>query len=384
MRNLFNKKGSITILLFALTAMVANATTITVDNNAGSAAQYTDLQTAVDAVQAGDTILVAGSVTSYGSITLKKKVILLGAGYAGLSSKMGQLVFQNLTSVDGSSDSFVSGFQMSSISFTVEYTNRTSATYASLSGIIIERCIVSGINFHNNYAHFSNITVRNNAFNITGFAALTSNNISTYSSILFSNNIIDGGYFGSRVVVSSSNGVEFVSSYQSTSGVAIRNNIFVGPSSRAFSLMIGATVENNIFYNRNLITEAEYNSFDSLAYGLNFNNNITYLTGQDLTLNSWYAVGANNQSIDPQYENFPIDGAAFSTDHNYRLKTGSPAIGAGVNGEDLGIYGGAYPWPGDLVIFPKGPRVIELKPVGSPSVPAGSTLDVQFKSVINN
>ena len=52
-----------------LTLLVATcatfAATITVSNNFNSPAQYTDIQEAVDAAASGDTILIAGSPTTY-------------------------------------------------------------------------------------------------------------------------------------------------------------------------------------------------------------------------------------------------------------------------------------------------------------------------------
>ena len=50
------------------------ATIITVDNNVNSPADYTDLQTAIDAATAGDTIYVAGSNTTYGAKNVTKKL----------------------------------------------------------------------------------------------------------------------------------------------------------------------------------------------------------------------------------------------------------------------------------------------------------------------
>lgn len=377
-----NTMKNLPIILLLVVTTAATAATVTVDNNTGSAAQYTDLQTAIDAVQPGDTILVAGSVTSYGTVTPKKKIVLIGAGYAGLSSKIAGLFFENLTAVDGSSDSFVSGFDINTLRFNTTYVNRVSTGF--LSGIIIERCQIAVIAYFNTQDSYSNFILRNNIITNSNEFNLSGALQGTYSSILYANNIFSDGFFSSTVNVSISNGVEFIQSAESMSGVVIRNNIFIGSNVSAFNQVIGATVENNIFYGRTLIPLTAYNSFDSLQYSLNFNNNISYLASQDLTLNSWFAVGADNLDANAQFVSFPPDGASFSIEHNYRLQAGSPAIGAGVNGEDLGIYGGAYPWPGDLVIFPKGPRMTELKPIGSPSVPAGSTLDVQFKSIINN
>ena len=66
---------------FFFSYFVGNSTVWTVDNNSNSPAQYSDLQLAVDNAAIGDTILVAGSTTSYGDITLDRKLTIIGAGY---------------------------------------------------------------------------------------------------------------------------------------------------------------------------------------------------------------------------------------------------------------------------------------------------------------
>ena len=152
--------------------------------------------------------------------------------------------------------------------------------------------------------------------------------------------------------------------------------------SYAFKDIRGMVVENNIFYGMNLIPENEYTDLDTLSYSINLNNNITYLTPQDLTANSWFAVGTNNVDSDPLFVDFPVDGAAFSIEHDYHLQAGSPGIGAGVNGENLGIYDGMYPFPDKLDAKPKGPVMGRVEAIGSPSVPAGGTLEIRFNSSI--
>lgn len=66
-------------MLLGLTMKAQN--TWTVDNNGGG--QFTDLQTAIDDVSVvdGDTLLISGSLTSYGDITLNKSLTLIGPGH---------------------------------------------------------------------------------------------------------------------------------------------------------------------------------------------------------------------------------------------------------------------------------------------------------------
>lgn len=377
-----------TLLLIAAFTY-AKATVITVDNNSGAAADYADLGAAIEAAEIGDTLLVAGSATSYGSHIIRKKLTLIGSGYTGLSTVVGSLEFRKLTADSGSSGSYISGFKIDLLAFRPEYLNTANQQADSLLDFTVERNIIDKVqftgstNFGDIYKYtYKRFSFRNNI--MTRYVALNDGTNKSFESIVLSNNIFDGLYFAGVVNVSISGGEESIDSFESASGFIIRNNIWTTRGSRAFEQIRNAIVENNIFYAINLITASEYEGLDTLQYSLNFNNNITYLTPQDLTDNSWFAVGANNQNVDPLFVNFPVDGAPFSFDHDYRLQDGSPAIGAGVNGEDLGIYGGAYPWPGPLELRPKGPIVTELEPVGSPSIPAGGTLEVRFKSVINN
>lgn len=381
-------KTNIFSIILAMVSVAGFSATHTVDNKAGSAAQFADLQTAIDAAQVGDTILVAPSPDGYGSVTIKKKLTLIGGGYTGLRTDVAYMYLENFNSGSGSSGTYISGFDVGRIYFDPDYTNRPSGTSASLSGYIIERNQIGTLYFtqiagDENW-NFSNITIRNNIITLglnLGPNSSSSYSDNSYTGLLVSNNIFSGAAITSQVSISTNNGVPYIDFYQSTSGVSIQNNIFIN-SSYVFEDIRGAVVENNIFYAVNPIPESDYADQDTLNYSINFNNNITYQTPQDLTANSWFAVGANNVDMDPLYVDFPIDGAGFSIEHDYHLQAGSPGLGAGVNGEDLGIYGGTYPWPASLSAKPKGPVMGKVEAIGSPSVPAGGTLEIRFNSSI--
>ena len=75
-------KKLITLTISFLFCFSASANIITVSNNLDSPGMYTDLQTAIDDALDGDTLLIAGSPTNYGSITIDKKLRLVGAGIA--------------------------------------------------------------------------------------------------------------------------------------------------------------------------------------------------------------------------------------------------------------------------------------------------------------
>ena len=69
------------LFVLAVTTITANATIRTVNNGSVGAGQYTSVQTAVDASVAGDTIYIHGSQTTYGDVTLNKRLVLIGAGH---------------------------------------------------------------------------------------------------------------------------------------------------------------------------------------------------------------------------------------------------------------------------------------------------------------
>jgi hypothetical protein len=72
----------ITLLLLVIGLFTtASAKILRVNNIAGSTATYSTFDAAYTDAKAGDTIMVDSSPNSYGSITIKKKLVILGPGY---------------------------------------------------------------------------------------------------------------------------------------------------------------------------------------------------------------------------------------------------------------------------------------------------------------
>jgi hypothetical protein len=80
----------------------------------------------------------------------------------------------------------------------------------------------------------------------------------------------------------------------------------------------------------------------------NINNNfINNIFAGNITFPSGTNSGTNNQAgVDLATVFKTIDGNIhdYSYKHDFRLKSGSPAIGAGTNGTDIGLYGGNAPF----------------------------------------
>lgn len=71
------------LLIFAAVciSMTAQATILRVSNLTNSGAPYSSISDAMSAAMDGDTIMVDGSSTSYGDITIDRKIVLMGPGY---------------------------------------------------------------------------------------------------------------------------------------------------------------------------------------------------------------------------------------------------------------------------------------------------------------
>ncbi|HRZ78222.1 MAG TPA: hypothetical protein P5248_12680, partial [Bacteroidales bacterium] len=67
-----------------------------------------------------------------------------------------------------------------------------------------------------------------------------------------------------------------------------------------------------------------------------------------------------------------------STDGQWKLRTGSPAIGAGENGVDCGMYGGPFPY-----ILSGMPNIPSVYYFLAPAIPS-NTLDVAIKAKSHN
>ena len=321
-----NKTATISALTFLLATTVLSGAVITVDNKTNSPGQYTDLQASIDAASNGDTIYVSGSLTSYGSITIVKRLTLYGTGYKPdkqlpLSSIIGNITFsEDLLQGTSSSGSKIIGFEMSNVS------------PAEFDDIEVRRNFILGCPSFGSGA--SGWIIENNIFEsgcgggVLGAAiALTINNA---SNLIINNNIFDGGI-----------------THSNQPSVVITNNLFL-PDQNVFGVISNATISNNIFYRAT--PQGCSQSF--------FNNNLTYLTSND-TLPYGDNVGANNLvGVNPQFVTFPPAGDLFSFDYDFHLQAASPAIGAGTDGTDIGVYGGASPI--QIGGEPRLPKVIRM------------------------
>ena len=344
------KKFLLLSVAATLTCSLSFAKIWRVNNNIGITANFTTLQAAHDGAATGDTLYLESSPTSYGALTSTKKLAIIGTGYF-LDVNPGLQAFALPSKVDGitlnagSEGTSIEGLSLNGSAVSINGVNDIVIRrnhFASFNGTIPDWGV--GIVYINSGA--SNIFITQN------YALIIQNNTAS-TGILISNNFIAHyAYYG-----------------DATNGQCVQLN----PNTVAI-------IKNNIF-RRGTVT----------AYNSNITNNIMFLgflsgSGNLISNN----VGSSTQFGNTDGNKQNIDMATVfvgtgSYDAYFKLKAGSPAIGAGYGSTaqtpvECGMFGGS----GSYVLsgIPAIPSIYFFanQPVGSNSDP----IDVQVKVRSNN
>ena len=303
-------------------------------NNDDASADYADLDEAVNDninVVSGDTLYLEGSAIEYSGATLTKRLTIMGPGY--FLAENPQTPANTSSAIIGERLIFSSGSEGSKL-MGVEFDGVSNRPNINVSNITVMRCrLPSGVVF---------------------FRAAS----------------------GARII---QNYLESI--YPSTSNVTdliIQNNIFTG-----FVDLDDAAVsicENNVFtaeglfmnasfFRNNILTVSNLNIDRVDVISSNFQNN--------LAPNGEFGMDNGNQTV--SIEDVFIGPDEGSTDGQWQLKEGSPAIGAGVDGVDCGAFGGNNPYV--LSGLPNIPIIYDLRTEGIGDAETG--LPVQIKVKMN-
>lgn len=331
-------------LLFTLAIVfvaTANATVITVNNGTVGAGQYTSVQDAVDASAVGDTIYVHGSQTSYGDVTLNKRVVLLGAGHHlkgtqyNFPTKMSYIYLSQ-----GNSTTIPSGSVIKGIGF---YGVSGGSGSLEVNNILIERCYGDYI-----YIEGSGWIVKNNVMRYI--------DVDKNKNTIISNNIIDNYISDSnKPSVIITNNIFLQNSYLSSVNYAtVTNNIFIKPTPGNFS-----GTQNT--YNKNVFIYADPANY------------------VDFPLVNNTGVG-NINTIEAQFtETIPLN-TSQTNSLNFEWKLLETSLGHkfGTDGTNIGIYGGSYEMP-NLTGATSIPQITSLD-IQNSVIPQNGTLTIEFKA----
>lgn len=298
-------KKLFTLALCALfTAQTAEAKIWRVNNTVGANADFTSLSSAVAAASAGDTLHVEASTTDYGSMTLNKKLVIRGTGYFLSGTPSNPKTQHNKNTSYGGTIYCEAGSKGSVIEGLTLY-----SVYLRDSALTLQRNNISYI-YLSDTRDVAGDTIRHNFLN---GIYLNSGNFKTRGLFVYNN--IFTGYIN-------------LSQTANADGFAV-NNTFLGNNTFKTNNFI---YQNNIF---NVSDFGQYKQANTFLNNVSVDNNLPAGNGNitGASLANLY-VGGNT-------------GTGFSADDRYRLKVGSPAIGAGVlNGVavDCGAFGGPAPY----------------------------------------
>lgn len=309
--------------LLALASLVCAsclpAAVLTVDNNPGAVAMFDNFPDAYDAASDGDTILLAGSMNGYGgSYTIYKRLNIVGPGYFLSQNGVPGLSNQNARiSVSFDQDSILgtsSGSKIMGVEANID-------VGYEVSGIVIERCYRMSSTWNISSATVIRSCVDADlAFQSGSEGSILTNSILRSVTFFTVNISID------RCVLTSS--------FFGNQSTSVSNTIFVFSSASSFTRN-NASVSNCMAV-----------GFSTLPAG---GGNI------------------NGQLIGNVFVN------TGATDAKYQLKAGSPAIGAGTSGSNMGAFGGPNPYV--LSGLPDMPRLTRLVVPAT----ATSTTGLQFE-----
>jgi hypothetical protein len=362
----------ISILLLLATSILTTSFAIvhTVSNNPNYPAQFTQVDPAIAAAAAGDTIYVYGSLTTYNDFTITKRLVLIGAGYNSnnqfkLSTSVGTVFFYNsLGNADGSA---ITGFEISEIRIGAPGVNNVTLFRNRINGsIILENIFDFGAPiFANGWIIYNNIINR-----VAGGIPIGNATSPSPVNTIIQNNII-----------------KTVEGFAASSTL-IDHNIFLGPNN--LTLIYNATITNNIFIRSSGNLMSNSVTFNTFSNNLSNRNTIGPIAPTDSFASNENTASGNLINVDPQLENVTnLDN--FDYNFNYRLRTGSPARNASTTGTDLGIYAAPYPFPSggapgsgfDTSALPPIPQITEMT-IQNATVQPGAPLNVNVKARVNN
>lgn len=348
------KKQLLTISLsvFALTSF---AKIRIVDNKGSNPKNYTSLQTAIDESAIGDTIYVAGSMTTYGDVIVGKKIVIAGEGLSSVNqrSKLSSLTFNNQLA----SGSKIFGLTIDALKVETEILSDLELAYnkiGSYTGLfnykgIDKSAILFGATiYNNNWVNGFGIDISGSVFSNNFVTEMSGFNMNINDKTNISVSIVANNHFSENVTTEST-----VSSF---TYLNFQNNLVSGGKKYGVVLMI---------YTNKTATVLQNNLFSE---GTSFSDGI---------------VTYSDKAPAGNYLEY-IDDIFLENGKNYHLKATSKGVKAGLDGTDVGIYGGLYPWQDfegttDVTKFRSRFAMITGMTMKS-NAPSNSTINVELKA----
>lgn len=336
---------------------------LTVSNNTNSPGQYTDLQAACDAAVSNDTLYIHASEKDYGSIYIRKRLVLIGEGTLPNQQMLLRAYVSSITfshALESISTLTSAGSQVYGLH--AQFFIGTNKENVGLSGFTFQRCkgLISSLG--GSYS-VSNLEINQFVGSINISARLSNSVIS--NSILSMIGWIESDVYGLK----SSNNIirnSIIGNNCTIHGAVVANNIFYDPA------VIQNIVTKNSTYTNNLFV---YKTTSSLV------NGTTTATGNIVNQDPLFV---NSESLPSLVADYSFGSQGLYA--NFTLSVGSPALTLGTDGTQAGIYGGPTPWvDGGEGVFRYGtmpsqvPYVTDMDILNT-AIPLNGTLNVKIKA----
>jgi hypothetical protein len=297
---------------------------VVVNNTPGVVADYKTLQGALDSVAPGTLILLQPGISTYGEVTVSKRVGIIGAGYflnqnaePNRQATPRESVVSLIVFDAGSNGSYITGISMTGNT----NTGQNRFNFSNTSDITISRCLIHpGSNQWIAYMYRSSaVTIKQSYIRVPGgggHAYILSSREST--GLQFFNNIFtsDGDGYGFILPT------EYFSNY--TASILFKNNVMHNVGNPIY-YPSACTMINNIIFQ----TSSGYNQVNAVAASNNVGNATYSAAGPNIV---------NAVKTDVFVLN--SDPSISSIDAAWKLKPGSAAIGYAQGGGDCGAFGG--------------------------------------------
>lgn len=298
----------LSMMLFCSINFIVAQTVITVDNTVDANAQYSDLQDAIDNAGNNDVLYVHASEINYGDVTINKPLTLIGFAH---SSEDKNTLVNDIELVDGASGTRISGFRITDDLFVNSSVTLTNLIYEN-------NYIEDAISFFGEGA--SDVLIRGSVVEYIGsFSTASSSAGCNFTNTLITNNIVNDA---------------IVTLFPES--VTIRNNVFLrGNVDNYEADNFDQVVQNCVFLvrsNSELDINVDGVFYDNcLAYNVFETGTVAPLNGTDNIINQapLFVSAPEFASVDFAF-NAQLD--------DYNLQVGSPAIGTGAGGVDIGLY----------------------------------------------
>ena len=298
------------LLLFVISLFFtfsASATVFRINNSPGSNAPYTDLVTAHSVAQDGDTLHIEGSQMGYGSLTITKRLVIIGPGYFPAENPCSPMSLEAIVddfdldpTVTADPFTGASGSEIRGITFD---SNSSSRIVVRVSNVVIAQCrIRSEVFFPDNLT--SGTQVMQCYFHGDGLSSTSSN---TGLNVTFVNNIVNRSFS----IVDNSSGV-------------IRHNLFLGTG---FNVEVfNGEIRSNI--------ATSTSSFSVSTTGVGTLSHNTAAAGQ-------FGAADGNNTAAPA----TLFVTSNSTDGQYQLLPSATLVKDNAHdGTDRGPFGGSLPY----------------------------------------